>query len=144
MPKTWSESRSSSNKEGNRELAISIDRRGGSSVHGFLLRGLILSGAIYLAFRLLMPLLMNFSQGSAATTHRILVLLFVILALSPVLSSLKPFRDEIDSTSPSFKSTELSSQNPDSLRHDPGVALPLSGSDQLSEGLKPDRYSGLK
>ena len=34
MPKTWSESRSSSNKEGNRELAICIDRRGGNSVHG--------------------------------------------------------------------------------------------------------------
>jgi beta-lactamase regulating signal transducer with metallopeptidase domain len=110
----------------------------------FLLRGLILSGAIYLAFRLLMPLLMNFSQGSAATTHRILVLLFVILALSPVLSSLKPFRDEIGSTSPSFMSTELSSQNPDSQRHDPGITLPLSSSDQLAEGLKADRYSGLK
>jgi beta-lactamase regulating signal transducer with metallopeptidase domain/HEAT repeat protein len=110
----------------------------------FLLRGLILSGAIYLAFRLLTPLLMNFPQGSAATTHRILVLLFVILALSPVLGSLKPFRDEIGPTSSSFTPIEVSSQSPDSLIHDRGVALPLSGSEQLSEGLKADHYSGLK
>ena len=110
----------------------------------FLLRGLILSGAIYLAFRLLTPLLMNFPQGSAATTHRILVLLFVILALSPVLSSLKPFRDEIGPTSPSFTSTGLLSQSPGSLIDDPGVALPLSGSDHPSEGLKADHYPGLK
>jgi beta-lactamase regulating signal transducer with metallopeptidase domain/HEAT repeat protein len=59
-----------------------------------LVGGLILSCGIYLVYRVLGPLLVNFPRGSAATTHRVLVLLFGVLALTPVLSCLKPFRQE--------------------------------------------------
>jgi beta-lactamase regulating signal transducer with metallopeptidase domain len=109
----------------------------------FLLRGLILSGAIYLAFRLLTPLLMNSPGGSASTTHRILVLLFVILAFAPVLSWLKPFRDETAKSLP-FTPTELSSPAPGSPMSDPPSALPLSVSILPSDGPAPNHQSGLK
>lgn len=67
---------------------------------GFLVGGLILSCGIYFLYRILGPLLVNFRRGSAATAHRVLVLLFVVLVFTPVLSFLKPFSQEITSPKP--------------------------------------------
>jgi beta-lactamase regulating signal transducer with metallopeptidase domain len=111
----------------------------------FLLRGLILSSAIYLAFRLLTPLLMNFPRGSASTTHRILVLLFAILGLAPVLSWLKPFRDvTVGPKSPPLTSNELSSPGLASLMSDAKAAPPLNVSVLPSDEPDSDHHSGLK
>jgi hypothetical protein len=111
----------------------------------FLLRGLILSGAIYLAFRIFTPLLMNLPRESAATRHRILVLLFIILALAPILSWLEPFRLETNdpkSRSSAFVETlEHGSVPPISdlrARLSPGISV------QPSVGPGPDRYFALK
>jgi beta-lactamase regulating signal transducer with metallopeptidase domain len=57
-----------------------------------LVNGLILSAAIYLAFRILRPLFLNRQRGSAATSHRVLSLVFVALAITPILSRLQPVR----------------------------------------------------
>ncbi|MBV8351351.1 MAG: HEAT repeat domain-containing protein [Verrucomicrobia bacterium] len=57
-----------------------------------LVNGLLLSAAIYLAFRILRPLFLNGRRGSAATSHRVLSLVFVALAITPILSCLQPVR----------------------------------------------------
>ena len=76
-----------------------------------LVGGLILSAGIYLVYRILGPLLVNFPRGSAATTHRVLVLLFCVLALTPVLSCLKPFRQETAGPTPrSFAGVAMTSE----------------------------------
>jgi beta-lactamase regulating signal transducer with metallopeptidase domain len=76
-----------------------------------LVGGLILSCGIYLVYRVLGPLLVNFPRGSAATTHRILVLLFAVLALTPLLSCLKPFRQETAGPTPqSFAAVAMTSE----------------------------------
>ena len=76
-----------------------------------LVGGLILSGGIYLVYRLLGPLLVNFPRGSAATTHRVLVLLFGVLALTPLLSCLKPFHQETPGPTPrSFSTVAITSE----------------------------------
>jgi beta-lactamase regulating signal transducer with metallopeptidase domain len=75
-----------------------------------LVGGLILSCAIYLVYRVLGPLLVNFPRGSAATTHRVLVLLFGILALTPILSCLKAFRQETAPRPRSFAAVAMTSE----------------------------------
>jgi hypothetical protein len=57
-----------------------------------LVNGLILSATIYLAFRILRPLFLNRQRGSAATSHRVLSLVFVALAITPILTRLQPVR----------------------------------------------------
>jgi beta-lactamase regulating signal transducer with metallopeptidase domain len=61
-----------------------------------LVNGLILSAAIYLAFRILRPLFLSRRRGSAATSHRVLSLVFVALAITPMLSRLQPVRVSVN------------------------------------------------
>src|SRR5262249_50626574 len=51
---------------------------------------------IYLAFRILGPLFVNHRRGSAATSHRVLSLVFVALAVTPILSCLQPVRVSVN------------------------------------------------
>jgi beta-lactamase regulating signal transducer with metallopeptidase domain len=57
-----------------------------------LLAGLLLSGCIIVPFLVLSPLLINERRGRAATSQRILSLLFLVLAIAPISSSLQLFR----------------------------------------------------
>lgn len=105
---------------------------------GLLVGGLILSCGIYFVYRILGPLLVNFRCGSAATTHRVLVLLFAVLVFTPVLSFLKLYSQEMTSPKPQpFAAVDVASdagipgttdsQSPKPLRNAPeSFAAPVS------------------
>ena len=57
-----------------------------------LLAGLLLSAGIIVPFLVASPLLINARRGRAATSQRILSLLFLVLAIAPISSSLQLFR----------------------------------------------------
>jgi beta-lactamase regulating signal transducer with metallopeptidase domain len=57
-----------------------------------LLAGLLLSVGTIIPFLVVTPLLMNARRGRAATSQRILSLLFLVLAIAPISSSLQVFR----------------------------------------------------
>jgi beta-lactamase regulating signal transducer with metallopeptidase domain len=57
-----------------------------------LLAGLLLSVGTIVPFLVLSPLLINARRGRAATSQRILSLLFLVLAIAPISSSLQLFR----------------------------------------------------
>ncbi len=57
-----------------------------------LLAGLLLSVGIIVPFLVVSPLLINARRGRAATSQRILSLLFLVLAIAPISSSLQLFR----------------------------------------------------
>jgi hypothetical protein len=57
-----------------------------------LLAGLLLSVGTIVPFLVVRPLLINARRGRAATTQRILSLLFLALAIAPISSSLELFR----------------------------------------------------
>jgi beta-lactamase regulating signal transducer with metallopeptidase domain len=57
-----------------------------------LLAGLLLSGCIIVPFLVVSPLLINARRGRAATSQRTLSLLFLVLAIAPISSSLQLFR----------------------------------------------------
>src|SRR5271165_3043318 len=54
-----------------------------------LLAGLLLSVGTIVPFLVLSPLLINARRGRAATSQRILSLLFLVLAIAPISSSLQ-------------------------------------------------------
>jgi hypothetical protein len=58
-----------------------------------LLAGLLLSVGTIIPFLVVTPLLMNARRGRAATSQRILSLLFLVLAIAPVSSSLQVSED---------------------------------------------------
>ena len=57
-----------------------------------LLAGLLLSVGTIIPFLVVSPLLINVRRGRAATSQRILSLLFLVLAIAPISSSLQLFR----------------------------------------------------
>jgi hypothetical protein len=57
-----------------------------------LLAGLLLSVGTIVPFLVVRPLLINARRGRAATSQRILSLLFLVLAISPISSGLELFR----------------------------------------------------
>jgi beta-lactamase regulating signal transducer with metallopeptidase domain len=57
-----------------------------------LVAGLLLSVGTFVPFLIVRPLLINAQRGRAATTLRILSLLFLVLALAPISSCLQLFR----------------------------------------------------
>ena len=57
-----------------------------------LLAGLLLSVGTIVPFLVVRPLLINARRGRAATSQRILSLLFLVLAIAPISSSLQFFR----------------------------------------------------
>jgi hypothetical protein len=65
-----------------------------------LVNGLILSAAIYSAFLVVRPLFFDHRRGSAATSHRVLSLVFVALAFTPIVTCLQPARGEMDAPGP--------------------------------------------
>ena len=65
-----------------------------------LVNGLILSAAIYSAFLVIRPLFFNHRRGSAATSHRVLSLVFVALAFTPIVTCLQPAREEMAAVGP--------------------------------------------
>jgi hypothetical protein len=61
-----------------------------------LLAGLLLSAATFVPFLVVRPLLINARRGRAATTQRILSLLFLVLAITPISSCLQLFRSRTE------------------------------------------------
>jgi beta-lactamase regulating signal transducer with metallopeptidase domain len=101
-----------------------------------LVNGLILSAAIYLAFRILRPLFVNHRRGSAATSHRVLSLVFVALAVTPILSRLQSVRVSVNGPGQRSSTVSVAVPGPpepavldgqiqETLLGDPGSSKPL-------------------
>jgi beta-lactamase regulating signal transducer with metallopeptidase domain len=102
-----------------------------------LVNGLILSAAIYSAFLLVRPLFLNHRRGSAATSHRVLSLVFVALAVTPILTCLQPTRGEMNAPDPGPSTVAVEVPSPpepsildgqiqETLLGDPGPGNPLA------------------
>jgi beta-lactamase regulating signal transducer with metallopeptidase domain len=65
-----------------------------------LLAGLLLSLGVFVPFLVVRPLLINARRGRAATSQRILSLLFLVLAIAPISSCLQFFRSRSESFKP--------------------------------------------
>ena len=65
-----------------------------------LVNGLILSAAIYSVFLVVRPLFLSQRRGSAATSHRVLSFVFVVLTVAPILTCLQPTRGEMNAPGP--------------------------------------------
>jgi len=102
-----------------------------------LVNGLILSAAIYPAFLIVRPLFLNHRRGCAATSHRVLSLVFVALAITPILSRLHPAPGQMNApgTRPSTafaevasppKPSNLGGQIQETLLEEPGPGTPLA------------------
>jgi HEAT repeat protein len=105
-----------------------------------LVNGLILSAAIYSAFLVVRPLFFDHRRGSAATSHRVLSLVFLALAFTPIVTCLQPVRGEMDAPAgPRRQAFKAGPSSPESMD-----APPDDGQVDKKEAVDPEIIALLK